>query len=92
MKFLPKWFGAMASRINCFIRGHGPYEVLHVYEAKAVDRHFKGKRIEKLRADEPIALVYEHQKIRCAKCGRVSLAWTLIGAMTHTNTEPDAWQ
>jgi len=92
MKFLLKWFAATVAKINCFVNGHGPFEVLHIYEAKAVARYFKGKRIEKLRADSPAELVYEHQKIRCAKCGRISLAWTLIGAMTHTNTEPDAWQ
>ena len=92
MKFLPKWFSNLREGINCSLCSHGPFEVLHVYEAKAVDRHFKGKRIKKLRADEPMALVYEHQKRKCLKCGRISLAWTLIGAMTCGNTEPDAWQ
>jgi hypothetical protein len=92
MKSLRKWLDNSIAKLNCFVNGHGPFEVLHIYEAKAVARYFKGKRIEKLRAAEPEQLVYEHQKIRCAKCGRVSLAWTLIGAMTHTNTEPDGWQ
>ena len=92
MKSLIKWLGALVARLNCSIRGHGPFDVLHIYEAKAVARYFNGRSLEKLRVDKPPELVYEHQKIRCAKCGRISLAWTLIGVMDHTNTEPDAWQ
>jgi hypothetical protein len=91
MKSLRKWFDAMVAKLNCFVNGHGPFVVLHVYDAKVVARYFKGRSLEKIRAAEPEQLVYEHQKTKCLKCGRVSLEWTLIGAMTHTNTEPDAY-
>jgi len=91
MKSLRKWFDVMVARLNCFVNGHGPFEVLHIYEAKTVARYFKGKRIE-IRADSLAGLVYEHQKIRCAKCGRISLAWTLIGGIPHTSGNPSAWQ
>lgn len=92
MKSLRKWLDARLARLNCFVNGHGPLDVLHVYEAKSMMKNFVDVGRGKIRAMPPHEAVYEHQKIRCARCGRISLAWTLIGAMTHTNTEPDAWQ
>jgi hypothetical protein len=92
MNSLRKWLDALVASLNCFVNGHGPYQVLHVYETKNVPRYFKGKRIEKLRVGEPCELIYEHQKIRCLKCLRVSLEWRLLGAVEHTNTTPGEWQ
>ena len=80
MNFLPKWLSNLVAKLNCFVNGHGPFHVLHVYETKTVARFFKGYRLEKLRVDDPHELVYEKQKRMCFKCGRVSVDVVPIGS------------
>lgn len=90
MKSLRKWLDNHIARLNCFVNGHGPFFVLEVYETKEVLRFFRGNALQKIRVEEPRKLTYEYHKVKCLKCQRISLEWTLIGATAHTNTEPDA--
>lgn len=89
---MKKWIDRFINKLTCGLYGHGPFYILHVYETRTVARFLCGKHAEELRVGGPLELIYEHQKHLCLMCGKVSLAWTLIGAIPHTDTKASDWQ
>lgn len=80
MKSLLKWFAATVAKLNCFVNGHGPFDVLHIYDTAEHIRHFEDVGPGKIRVVPSYKIIYARQKRRCFKCGRVSVDIVRIGS------------